>query len=81
MIQQSRQHKDELAGRIQGNEGVAEGESTAYGKIYHACMGIKASMTESSRVSILASCKFGENTAQRAYESALASDVPPGADR
>ena len=48
----------------------AEG-TTARGKIYRVWMDIKAAITGQSRKAILASCEFGEDAAQRAYDAAL----------
>jgi len=73
MIRQSADYKEELAKEIEKNAGIVEDDTTAAGKIYRAWMDIKATMTESDRLSILASCEFGEDAAQRAYEDALAS--------
>jgi len=74
MAQQSAAYKAELTEQIEKNGGVVEDDTTTSGKIYRAWMDIKASMTDSDRHSILASCEFGEDAAQRAYESALSSD-------
>lgn len=49
--------------------------TTASGKIYRAWMDVKATFTGKDRTSLLASCEFGEDAAQRAYETALASDA------
>jgi uncharacterized protein (TIGR02284 family) len=73
MIHQSIDNKTELVEEIEKNGGIAEDDTTAAGKIYQAWMNIKASMTDSDRHSILASCEFGEDAAQRAYEDALTS--------
>lgn len=75
MIQQSRGHKEELAETIQKNGGIIEDETTPAGKIYRAWMDIKSSVTDSSRLSILGSCEFGEDAAQRAYDAALHPNV------
>jgi uncharacterized protein (TIGR02284 family) len=75
MIEESKAYKAELSDLIQKNEGVVEDETTSSGKIYRAWMDIKATVTDSDRLSILAACEFGEDAAQRAYESALASDA------
>ena len=55
---------------------VEEGEepeegTTERGKIYRAWMGVKATFTGDDRKSVLSSCEFGEDAAQRAYNSAL----------
>jgi len=44
------------------------------GKIYRAWMDVKATFTGSDRKTILSSCEFGEDAAQKAYRSALSSD-------
>ena len=74
MIRESNQYKTELSAEIQKDGGQVEDETTSSGKIYRAWMDIKSTFTESDRHSILASCEFGEDAAQRAYEAALASD-------
>ena len=73
MIEESADHKLELIDEITKNGGSVEDDTTTSGKIYRAWMDIKAAMTDSDRLSILASCEFGEDAAQRAYEAALAS--------
>lgn len=74
MIQQSKGYKDELSQLIEKNGGIVEDEHSSAGKIYMAWMDIKATMTDSDRLSILASCEFGEDAALRAYDAALAAD-------
>lgn len=44
------------------------------GKIYRAWMDVKAAFTGSDRKTILNSCEFGEDAAQKAYRSALDSN-------
>lgn len=73
MIRESAGYKEELTAVIQGNGGEVEDDTTTSGKIYRAWMDIKSTMTDSDRLSILGSCEFGEDAAQRAYEAALAS--------
>jgi uncharacterized protein (TIGR02284 family) len=43
-------------------------------------MDVKATFTGSSRKEILASCEFGEDAAQKAYDAALTSDAEMEAD-
>ena len=74
MILQSRLYKEELTGLIENNEGIVEDDTTATGKIYRAWMDIKAAMTDSDRLSILASCEFCEDAVQRAYDAAITSN-------
>ncbi len=74
MIRQSQLCKEELAAEIVKNGGIVEDDTTSAGKIYRAWMDIKSAITDSDRLSILGSCEFGEDAAQRAYEAALTSD-------
>ncbi|MBS1585423.1 MAG: PA2169 family four-helix-bundle protein [Bacteroidetes bacterium] len=76
MIKESEQYKTELAQLIGKYGGTIEDDTTTSGKIYRAWMDVKATFTGSDRKAILASCEFGEDAAQRAYESALATDLP-----
>ena len=54
-------------------ESPADG-TTIYGDIYRGWMDVKATFTGKDRKGILASCEFGEDAAQRAYEKALKED-------
>lgn len=56
----------------QGEEPATD--TTKRGKVYRVWMDVKAAITGKSRKAILASCEFGEDAAQRAYESALESE-------
>src|SRR5262249_50737728 len=49
--------------------------TTGSGKVYRIWMDLKAAITGKDRKAILASCEFGEDAAQRAYEQALSSDA------
>jgi len=55
-------------------EEPAEG-TTASGKIYRAWMDVKATFSGKDRKTILASCEFGEDAAQKAYKQALSEDL------
>ena len=55
---------------VHNGEAPAEG-TTQRGKIYRVWMDVKAVITGHNRKAILASCEFGEDAAQRAYQSAL----------
>lgn len=46
-------------------------ETTLDGDIYRAWMDVKATFSGKNRKAILASCEFGEDAAQKAYEKAL----------
>lgn len=80
MIRESNQYKQELSNKIRQMGGNLETGTTASGKIYRAWMDVKATFTGSDRKAILESCEFGEDAAQRAYESAMASDAEMNAD-
>jgi uncharacterized protein (TIGR02284 family) len=79
MANESRQYVAELQQYV-----VREGEepakdTTVRGKIYRAWMDVKATFSGHDRKSILESCEYGEDAAQRAYERALedSEDVSP----
>lgn len=76
MVKQSEGYKNELSNCIRENGGTTEDETTASGKIYRAWMDVKAKFTGSDRKTILESCEFGEDAAQRAYDAALTVDLP-----
>lgn len=73
MIRESQDYKQELVNKVRENGGDVEEGTTTSGKIYRAWMDVKATFTGSDRKSILASCEFGEDAAQRAYEDAINS--------
>jgi len=72
MISESAQYKQELMALAQQHGGdVDVDDTTTSGKIYRAWMDVKATFTGHDRKAILESCEFGEDAAQRAYESAM----------
>ncbi len=71
MASESRNYINELERQVAGR-GESPAESTTfYGDIYRGWMDVKATFTGKDRKGILASCEFGEDAAQRAYEKAL----------
>ena len=80
MIRESEGYKQELTNKIRQMGGSVESGTTASGKIYRAWMDVKATFTGNDRKAILAACEFGEDAAQRAYETAIASDAEMDAD-
>ncbi len=71
MANQSRDHITALKAHLNNaGEEPATG-TTVRGKIYRVWMDIKAAVTGHDRKSILASCVFGEEAAQKVYDSAL----------
>ncbi|RYG45992.1 MAG: PA2169 family four-helix-bundle protein [Chitinophagaceae bacterium] len=75
MAAESRSYVTDLAKHvaISGNE-PADG-TTVKGKIYRTWMDVKATFTGKDRKAILASCEYGEDAAQKAYDEALATDA------
>lgn len=80
MGEESKEYARELASEVIKLGGEPATGTTASGKIYRAWMDVKATFTGKDRTSILAACEFGEDAAQRAYESGLASDAEMPAD-
>ena len=75
MATESRKYVNELTTYVaRTGEEPADG-TTVSGKIYRAWMDVKATFTGKNRKAILASCEYGEDAAQKAYDSALASDA------
>ena len=75
MASESRRYVNELTQYVsQAGKEPADG-TTASGKIYRAWMDVKATFTGKNRKAILASCEFGEDAAQKAYDEALATDA------
>lgn len=71
MANESRQHVSELNNYIHEMGGEAEEGTTSAGKLYRAWMDVKATFTGRDRTSILSSCEYGEDQAQKAYNDAL----------
>ena len=72
MITESQQYKQELTALAEKNGGEVEiDDTTTSGKIYRAWMDVKATFSGHDRKTVLESCEFGEDAAQRAYESAM----------
>jgi uncharacterized protein (TIGR02284 family) len=69
--------KLELGTEVQALGKDMETSTTNRGKIYRAWMDIKAAFTGKSSHSILESCEYGEDAAQKAYADALDSEDLP----
>lgn len=74
MGEESTVYVSELSEAVTRLGGEPATDSTTSGKIYRAWMDVKATFTGHDRQSILASCEFGEDAAQKAYKAALESD-------
>jgi uncharacterized protein (TIGR02284 family) len=76
MIAESHRIRIALATEVQALGANTEQGTTASGKIYRAWMDVKNAFGSSSRHSLLASCESIEDSAQKAYKSALSHDLP-----
>ncbi|OQP46940.1 aldehyde dehydrogenase [Niastella yeongjuensis] len=76
MADESRQNAIELTAQVGRLGGEPATGTTTTGKIYRAWMNVKDMFTGKDRHALLASCEYGEDASQRAYEDALASDAP-----
>lgn len=75
MSAESRSYVNDLSKFVINSGSSPETDTTMKGKIYRAWMDVKATFTGKDRKAILASCEFGEDAAQKAYETALSSDA------
>jgi uncharacterized protein (TIGR02284 family) len=81
MSAESRSYVNDLRRYVTGTEKeVDTDDTTLRGKIYRAWMDVKATFTGKDRKALLASCEFGEDAAQKAYDAALSSDAQLSAD-
>lgn len=80
MSEESRQYAAELTQEVVKVGGEPATGTTNSGKIYRAWMDLKATFSGNSRQAILENCEFGEDAAQKAYDSALKSDAELPAD-
>lgn len=75
MASESRGYVTELSQFVRERGETPSDGTTLRGKLYRAWMDVKATFSGSDRKAILASCEFGEDAAQKAYDNALASDA------
>ena len=78
MMEESEQNRKDLQEAILLDGGTPEQVGTTNGgKIYRAWMDVRAAFTSKNnkRETVLESCEFGEDAAQRAYQRALDSDI------
>ena len=66
-----------LATEVTSSGDDVDTDTTNSGKIYRVWMDVKAAFTGHDRKSILSSCEFGEDAAQKAYKMALDEDELP----
>lgn len=77
MIRESQTIKMDLGTEIQAFGGTIDNDTTVSGKIYRTWMDLKVIFTGKNRKSILISCEFGEDAAQKAYDTALSEEDLP----
>lgn len=80
MADESRQNAIELTAQVGRLGGEPATGTTTSGKIYRTWMDVKDMFTGKDRHALLASCEYGEDAAQRAYEDALTTDEPLPSD-
>lgn len=71
MANESREYVAELRDYVHQNGEAATDSTTMSGKIYRAWMDVKAAFGGKDRKSLLESCEYGEDAAQKAYGMAL----------
>src|SRR5436305_12176688 len=72
---QSREFSEELTREITRLGGDPSKGTTNSGKIYRVWMDLKAAIKGKDRKTILENCEFGEDAAQKAYDTALNTDI------
>ena len=70
-IDQSRKIKMALGTELQALGGDMEKGTSGGGSLYRAWMDLKATFTGHDRHSVLVACEYGEDAAQKAYDTAL----------
>ncbi len=74
-VNESREYGQELKQEVSRLGGDAAEGTTNSGKIYRVWMDLKAAVTGHDRKTVLNNCEFGEDAAQKAYDTALNSDT------
>jgi uncharacterized protein (TIGR02284 family) len=74
-VTESRQYGQELTSEVSRLGGNPADGTTNSGKVYRVWMDLKATVTGHDRKAVLDNCEFGEDAAQKAYDTALNADV------
>lgn len=74
-ITESRQYAQELTTEVSRLGGDPADGTTNSGKIYRVWMDLKSTVTGHDRKTVLSNCEFGEDAAQKAYDTALNADI------
>ncbi len=80
MAEESRQYASELTQEVVKLGGEPATGTTTSGKIYRVWMDVKATFSGKNRQAVLENCEFGEDAAQKAYDSALKTDADMNTD-
>jgi uncharacterized protein (TIGR02284 family) len=72
-----RQAVSELQAKVRGLGGDPERSGSVSGALHRAWVDIKSRITGMDEAAVLTECERGEDVARRAYEEALAKDLPP----
>lgn len=76
MMEGSYENKQELIKEVQKNGGNSDAhDTTTSGKLHRMWIDLKSTFTGKDETSVLESCEFGEDAAQKAYHEALTSSV------
>lgn len=74
MVNESEHFTDELVAHVEKFGGDPASGSTFSGKVHQVWLDFKAAISSNNRETILSSCEFGDQTAVKAYDTALALD-------
>jgi uncharacterized protein (TIGR02284 family) len=74
-ITESRRYSQELTSEVGRLGGDPADGTTNSGKVYRVWMDLKATVTGHDRKTVLSNCEFGEDAAQKAYDTALNTDI------
>ena len=74
-ITESRQYAQELTTEVSRLGGDPADGTTNSGKVYRVWMDLKAVVSGHDRKAVLDNCEFGEDAAQKAYDTALNTDI------
>ena len=74
-VNESREYAQELTTEVSRLGGDPADGTTNSGKVYRVWMDLKAAIAGKDRQTILNNCEFGEDAAQKAYDTALNADV------
>ena len=71
-----RQAVSELQAKVRGLGGDPERSGSVSGALHRGWVDVKSTITGMNEAAVLAECERGEDVAKKAYEEALAKDLP-----